>query len=156
MDGPVHLGKNLFRRVLTLGPEIIKVGELVRHIDVRVFCRHLMGKVNAVANALADIILIVNENDFRAVLLHQLSPLLTDGVGHDDDHPVALHRAHKGQADALVAAGGFHDDGAFMDIAPLLCLFYHIKSSPGLDGAAHIQSLKLDQNLGIFRPGQTV
>ena len=40
--------------------------------------------------------------------------------------------------------------------SPLLCLFYHIKSSPGLDGAAHIQSLKLDQNLGIFRPGQTV
>ena len=96
VDGPVHLSKNLFRRILALGPEIVKVGELVRHIDIRVFCRHLMGQLNAVADALADVVIVVDENHLGAVLLHQFSSLLADGVRHDDDHPVALHRPHKG------------------------------------------------------------
>jgi len=52
----------------------------------------------ALGDALADIAVVVHEDDVRPVVTDELAPLLAHGVGHDDDRPVAPHRADERKA----------------------------------------------------------
>ena len=91
----------------------------------------------------------MDQNDLRPVMTHQLATLLADGIGHDDDGFVPAHGTNERQADALVAAGGLHNDGVRLDEAFLLGIADHVVGRAGLDGTADIQAFKFDKNLGI-------
>ena len=113
-------------------------------------------ELEALLNGVADIAGIVHQHHFGAVMLHELFPLGAYRVGHDDAHLIAKHRADEGQADALVARGGFDNDGIGTDAALLLGLQNHIICHAGLDRAAHIQTFKLDQHLRTVGGHHTV
>ena len=100
---------------------------------------------------IADVTFIVNQDYFCPVLLHQLASLLTDGIRHDDDGLIASHGTDQGKTNALVAAGGFHNDGIRPDQALFLCVCNHVECSTSLNRTAHIQTLKFDQNLCAVR-----
>ena len=156
MDRPAHLVDDLQRRMLLVGHGVVRVFKLLGHEHFGVLRLHSQCAVQALLDALADIPGIVDQLDLRPVVAHQLAPLLADRIGHDDDRPVPLHRAHEGQADALVAAGGLDDDGIFVDQTFPLGGLDHIQRRPGLDGAAHVQRLHLHQYLGASRPRHAV
>lgn len=94
----------------------------------------------------------MDDDHLGAIMAHQLAALLGDRIGHDDDGPVALDRADERKADALVAAGRFHDDGVRFQHATRLGVADHIVCRAGLDRTAHVQPFKLHQDFGrVFR-----
>ena len=121
---------------------IIWVFKLLRNIDIRVFLLHAQRRQEALFDAGADIPGIVDEDHLRPVMAYQLSAFFADGIGHDDDRAVAFYGAHKGKPDALVAAGGLHDNR----VRPYLPFFFrfgdHVVCGPCLNGAADVQSFK--------------
>ena len=133
--------------------DVVVILELVRDEDVRVLLRHIECHLDALLDTFADVVAVVNETHLSAVLADQHTAFLADRVRHDDDDFIALHGAHKGQSDALVAAGGFHDDGVGADDALFFRRFDHLERGAGLDGTADIEALELDEDFGIFRAG---
>ena len=131
-----------------MGQGVVRVFKLLGNEDLRVFRLHFHGAVQALLHAFANVSGIMDELDFRPVMTDQLPPLLTDGVRHDDDCPVAFDRTDQRQADALVAAGGLHDDAVRGKETFLFRLFDHIQRGAGFDGAADVQRFHLDQDLG--------
>ena len=90
----------------------------------------------------------MDQHHLGTIVAHELLALDADGVGHDDADLVAQHRADEGEADALVAGGGLDDDGILRDFALAHGLHDHVVGNSGLDGAAHVQALVLDQDPG--------
>ena len=68
-----------------------------------------------------------------------------------DDGAVSLHSPHEGKTDALIAAGGFHDDRVGFYHSFFFRLADHIVGRSCLDGAAHVQTFKFHQNFRAFR-----
>ena len=156
MNGTVRVAHDLDAGVQEVSGSIVRIGELVRYEDAGVFLGHLAGLADAFVNTLADISLVVDEDQLCAVLRDQLAALAADGIRHDDDHLIALDRTDEGEADALVAAGRFHDYGAFGQEALPLGGLDHVESGSCLNGSADIDTLELDQNFRIVRTGHAV
>ena len=156
VDGRAHLLQYLQTGLMPMGLGIGRIAELLGHKDVGIFPFHLEGQLEALLNGVADVAGVVHQHHFGAVMLHELFPLGAYRVGHDDAHLIAKHRTDEGQADALVARGGFDNDGIGTDAALLLGLQNHIICHAGLDGAAHIQTFKLDQHLRTVGGHHTV
>ena len=111
MDGAAHILDDLERSVLLVGREVVRVLELLRHVDARVRGGQSFGLGDALLHARADVALVMDDNHLSPIMAHQLAPLLRDGVGHNDNRAVALDRADQRQANALIAAGGLHNNG---------------------------------------------
>ena len=156
VDRPANLVNDLQGRGLLVGQRVVGVFKLLGHEHLRVLRLHPQGAVQALLDALADIPGVVDQLDLGPVVAHQLAALLADGIGHDDDGPVALHRAHEGQTDALVAAGGLHDDAVLVNQPCPFGGLDHVQGRAGLDGASHVQGLHLYQDLSAARPGHAV
>ena len=90
----------------------------------------------------------MNELHFRTVLVHQQPSFMTDGVRHDDDHPVSFHGTHKSKPDALITGSGFYDHGALMQLPPGFRFIDHVQCDPGLDGTAYVQSFIFYEHTG--------
>ena len=80
---------------------------------------------------------------------HQLATLHRHGVRHDDDHPVAPGRRHRGKADAGVAAGGLNNGAARADQALRLGIIQHGLGHPVLHRTGGIEGFQLCQQHGI-------
>ena len=132
-----------------MSADVVDIRELLRHENSFILLSHSESGVETFLNTLSDIAVIVDKDNLSAVVLDQLSALLADGVGHDNDGTVALYSAHKSKTDALISAGRLNDDGIFFDLAFLFGVFYHIVSGSGLDRASDVQTLKFYQNIGI-------
>ena len=73
--------------------------------------------------------------------------LLAHGVGHGEDDFVAFGAAYPGEAHARVAAGGFHDGGAFLEKAPGLGVFNHGQGHAVFYGTAGIKVFQFKYNV---------
>ena len=93
----------------------------------------------------------MHELYLRAVVPDELPPLLADGVRHDDDRVIALDRADEREPDALVAAGGLDDHGVRVQQPGVFRLLDHVQRGARLDGAAHVQTLELHEDLRAAR-----
>ena len=82
----------------------------------------------------------MNEDDLRPVMLDELPALVADGIGHDNHSLIAAHRAHKGKADTLVAAGRLNDDGVGLDFAAFFAFQNHIISGSCFNGTSDVQA----------------
>ena len=89
----------------------------------------------------------MDQHHLGAILLYQLSTLLTDGIRHDDLHRISLYRTYQCNTDPLISAGRLYDDGILPDQPCLLRLTEHIVCCSGLYGTADIDPLIFDQNL---------
>ena len=65
----------------------------------------------------------MDQDDLRAVILHQLSSLLADRIRHNDHRLISLYRADKSQADPLVSTGRLYDNRVLMNKPFLLGCF---------------------------------
>ena len=148
VDGACHLLQDLQGGVVLVYHGIVGVGELFGDEHLGVLLLHPQGGVHALCDAGANVAIVVDEPDFRPVVLHELLALLTHRVRHDQDGVIPADCPHQCQADALVAAGGLDDDGVGADEAVLLRLVDHVQSGAGLDGTTHVQALVLHQHLG--------
>ena len=70
------------------------------------------------------------------------SPLFTYRIRHDDPGLIAPDSPHQGQADPLVAAGRFHNNGILFYKSFFFRVFYHVIGGPGFNRTAYIQSFK--------------
>lgn len=95
--------------------EIVGVLELLRDVDLRVVFGHFVCERDAACDTFADIAFVVHHDDFRAVLPDELMTFVRDRVGHDQHRFVTLYRADERESNALVATGGFNDDGIGTD-----------------------------------------
>ena len=128
-----------------------RIFKLLRHIDLRVLLCHPHGNGKALVNTVADVSGIMDQDHLRPVMPHQFSALLADGIRHDDDRPVSPDRPDQRQADALIAAGGLHNNGILLDQAFLFRLKNHVVRRSGLNRASYIQSLEFYQHLSALR-----
>ena len=84
------------------------------------------------------------EHDLGAEEAHQLPALHAEGFRHGDDQRVPLLRAHHRQADAGVAAGGFHHGLAGLEGTATLGILDHAERQAILDRAERIEGFDLD------------
>ena len=155
---------NRFSRLLQdLTPGLLSVrlavgfiGKLLRNKDSWVILFHLKRSLHTFFNACADISLIMDQDHFCSIVLHQFSSLFTNRVRHNDFCLVPFYCPDQSQANSLVAAGWFHDNRIRADLPFLFCCLDHIQRSPGLDRTSHIHCLKFHQHLCILRAGHTV
>ena len=146
MDWPVNLFQKLLRRIFAVHLWIGRIIKLTGHKNIRVICCHIICHPLAFVDTVSDIPRIMHEDDLSPIMLHQHSPLFGNRIRHNDLYLISLYRSTKCKADALVAAGRLYDHGSpRRDKLFLLCIFQHVQSSPRLDRAAHIQTLKFDK-----------
>ena len=93
----------------------------------------------------------MDEDDFGAVMAHQLAALLADRIRHDDDGLIAANSTDECEADALVAAGRLDDDGIRADQAFFLCFSDHIVRCTRFNRATDVQSFKFDEDICAVR-----
>ena len=79
-------------------------------------------------------------------MLHKQSAFAADGIRHNDNGAVTADCAHQSKTDALIAAGGFHNDGIRSDDSAPLCVKNHVKGGSGLNGTANVESFVFNQN----------
>ena len=97
--------------------DIVDVGELLGHEYIRVLPCKTQGSLQTFVDAGADVAGVMHQLHMRTIVAHQLPSLFADGIGHDNDGLVAFDGTDEGKTDALIAAGGFHDDGIFVEQA---------------------------------------
>ena len=156
VDRAADLFEDLGGGVVAVHSGVCRVVELAGNEDSRVVFSHFVRNSLAFRDAVADIARIVYQNDFRAVVLHQLAALLGNRVRHDDLDRVALDRAAQRKADALVAAGRLDDDRVRMEQAAALGVLEHVERGARLDRAADIQTFKFDKHIGRARRDHAV
>ena len=118
---------------------------------MRIFLRHAQSGLETFINACADVAVIVNENDFCAIMTNQFAAFFADRVRHNDNCPITAYSADECQADALVAACRLHNDGILVEQSLVFCVCNHVKSRAGFDGTADVQTFKFHQNLCAVR-----
>lgn len=79
------------------------IGKLLGHIDIGVFAAISVASSITSGDAGSDISVVMDQDHFRSVALHQFSPLFADGIRHDDLCLISFHRSDQGKADALIA-----------------------------------------------------
>ena len=154
MDRAADLLQNLLRSVADVRIFVVRVGKLLRDKDLGVSLTHAQGGLQTFFDALADVAVVMHKAHFRSVVVHELAPLETHRVRHDDDRFVTLDGADQRKADALVAAGGLHDHGVRAQKPGFLSLLDHVERRAAFDGAAHVQGFHLYQNFGAVGSGQ--
>ena len=130
---------------------VCRVFKLPGYKDVRVLRSHLRCPLCAGTNTFADVAVVVDQNDLCTVVLHDLTALLADRVGHNDDCFVAAYRAHQRKADALIAAGRLYDDAVPVQQAGALGCKDHVVCRARLDRAADVDGLEFNENLRSIR-----
>ena len=113
VNGACHLLQNLKPCVVAVDHGVGLVLKLLRHEHLWILFGHTAGGLDAFINTIADIAGIVYQNHPGSVMLYQKTPLLADRVGHDNHRLISLHRTYQCKTDALVAAGGLHNDRVF-------------------------------------------
>ena len=156
VDRPGRLLHDLERRAVAVRRRVRRVGELLGHENLRILLRHALGDGATLGDGVADVARVVHEDHLRAVVPHELAPLLAHAVGHHDHGLVAPDSAHEREADALVAARRLDDDGVRIEHPARLGVADHVVGRARLDGAAHVERLEFHQNLGAVRVGHTV
>ena len=81
-------------------------------------------------------------------MLNKLAAFFADGIGHNNFCLISANGCHKRKSYSLIAAGRLNYDGFGLDDALLFRVNYHVICRTGLDGAAYVQTLKLDEDLG--------
>ena len=89
VDGTRHLLQNLQSGMVLVDQRVVGIGKLLRDVDIGQVLLHLPGGGQALGDAVADVAVVVDQYHGGAVMLHQLTPLLTDGVRHDDHRLIA-------------------------------------------------------------------
>ena len=125
------------------------VGKLLWHIDTVILARHFKRRMQTFLNAFANVSVVMDEDDLRAVMLNELSALVAYGIGHDNNGFGAAYRADERKADALIAAGRFDNDGVGLDFTASFAIQNHIVGGPRFDGTADVQSLVFYKYLRI-------
>ena len=151
MDFSLHLVQNFHGGLGLVDGGVGGVFKLLGDPHVFVLPGHPVGGVQAGLDAGADVPVVMDQNQLRPVGLDELPPFFTDGVGHNDADLVPLHRPHQGQADALVAAGGLHDNGVRGQNPPGLRVQDHVAGGAGFNGAADVDPFVFYQHIGRAR-----
>ena len=154
--GAVYLPQDLQPCVLQMGCHIVRVLELVGNEYLLILPGHLRRQFDTVLDTLADIAGVMNELYLGPVLGYQISAFHADRIRHDNDCLIPFDRPYKGQPDALVAAGRFHNNGILTKLSPFLSLFDHLQGCPRFDRTANVHALILDQDPGVLRAGHPV
>ena len=122
-------------------PPVVVVGELVQHPTPSL---GLHGQ-RPIACALHALFLR-DQHQLGPVGLHRLAAFQALGLGHDQHHPVALHRCHHGQRNAGVAGRGLDQRVAGPDLATRLGGHDHRQRRPILHGTGRIVAFQLGQH----------
>ena len=152
MDRLARLLQDLSSGLLSMCGAVGFIGKLLGHIHIGIFCRHLGSQFHTSGDAGADISVVMNQDHFRSVAFHQFSPLLADGIRHDDLCLISFHRSDQGKADALIATGGFYNDCSRMDQPFFFRRLDHLLGCSGLDRSSDIDCFKFYQDLCVFWP----
>ena len=127
---------------------VCRVFKLPRNKDMRVLPRHLLGARGTCADALADVAIVVHQNDLSAVVPYNLAALLADRIRHNDYRAVAAHGTNQRKSDTLIAAGRLDDNAVLVQETGALSCENHIVCRAGLYRPADVDSLKFDKNFG--------
>ena len=144
--------------LVSVDSRVSRVFKLLRHKDPGVFPGHFQGRIQTFLYTFSDISGVMDQDHFRSIMLHQLSPFFTYRIRHDDPGLIAPDSSHQSQTDPLVAAGGFHNDSVLFYEPFFFGVFYHVICSPGFNRTAYIQSFKFHKDLGaslLCHPIQT-
>ena len=156
VDRSADLCEDLQCGLVAVYLRIGRVLELLGDKNLGVFLRHAHGGCGALGDALADVAVVVNQNDLGAVVADQLAAFLTDRIRHDDDGLVSAHSADQRQTDALISACRLDDDGILGQEPLFLRIRDHIERGAGFDGSADVETLELDKDLCAVRIAQTI
>src|SRR5690606_1899229 len=127
---------------LDVGARVVGVRELVQHLALA-FGLHRHGQVARVFHAaLAG----RRQDEFGAVGGHGGAAFYRQVVGHDQHHAVATHGGRHGQRDAGVAAGGFDERVAGLDLAAFFGAQDHGQRRPVFDRARGVVAFQFGQD----------
>ena len=70
MNGSCDLLQNLNARVILVHERVVRIRELLGNEDVRILLCHTERSVEAFGDASADVARVVDEDDFRAVVVY--------------------------------------------------------------------------------------
>ena len=146
----------IFAGAFSLNFRIGLVFKLLGNENVRVFVAHFQSECEAFFNAKTDVACVVHEDNFCAVVLHELAAFFADRIRHDDFHFVALDCADERKTNALVAAGRFYDNRVFGEKSAVFSVLNHVKRRAGLDRAADVESFEFDKDFSILGRGHTL
>src|SRR5574344_1191982 len=107
--GSARLSQNPRGCIVILRLDVGRILKLLRDKNAGISGRQFFGLESALLDALAYITVIMNKDNFRAVMTDKLASLFTHRIRHNDNRPVAADSAYKRQSYALVAAGRFRD-----------------------------------------------
>ena len=85
-----------------------------------------------------NVVIIVDQYQFCAIVIDQLAPFFTDRIRHDDDRPITLYSSYQSKSDALISTGRLDDDRVLINDALFLCVADHIISGSRFDRTAHV------------------
>ena len=122
-------------------PPVVVVGELVQH-PAPSLGLHGQRQIARTLHAL----FLRDQHQLGPVGLHRLAAFQALGLGHDQHHPVALHRCHHGQRNAGVAGRGLDQRVAGPDLATRLGSRDHRQRRPILHGTGRIVAFQLGQH----------
>ena len=75
--------------------DVLGIGELIRHEDIGVFRCHPLCLFDTSVDAFTDIIVVVDELEFSAVLADEKTSFGTYRIRHDDNYLVAFDCAYE-------------------------------------------------------------
>ncbi len=151
MDGAVCLLQNLNSGPGTVHCRIGGIFKLLRYKHSWIFSGHGESFLEALFDTCANIPGVMNQNHLCSVMFHQLTSFFTDRIRHNNFCLISPYCSYQRQANALIAAGGLHNNGIFFNQAFFFRILYHIVSGSCLDGTSHIQPFKFHQHLSAFR-----
>ena len=150
-DAPAGLLPNLGACGFVVHPAVVAIAELIQHATLAIGL-HLQGQIAGVLHAAAA----RGQHQLGAIGAHGLGALQTQIFGHHQNHAVALDSSHHRQRNAGVAAGGFNQGIARLDVAALLRPLDHRQRRAILDRTGRVVALELaQQHVALRRAGAT-
>jgi len=140
---PCGLAPDLRRRAFVMGPDIVRVVELIRpEILARRFPHHEIGRLDGAVRTQVG----RGEVQLGAHGLQDLLSFLAGRFRHGQAETIALGGGHQGQANARVAAGRLQNDLVLCQFAPRFGALDHGQGRPVLYGTAGIEAFHLGQD----------
>ena len=90
------------------------VFKLLGHEYLWIFFCHAVCGADTFFDTVADIPGVVYQYHSGPVMFYEETPLLTDGIGHDDHGLISLNGSDQCKTDSLVSACGFYDNGILL------------------------------------------
>ena len=138
----------LERGAMAVRRRVRRIRELLGDEHLRILLGHSLRYRGAFGYGVANVASVMDKHHFRAVVAHKLAAFFADAVGHDNDRPVALHRADESESYALVSASGLDYHGVGPEQPARLGVTNHVERRTGLYGAANVHCLELYKDFG--------